>query len=423
MKQFIYTLCVLALLCGCSQTKKPAPKEGRISVQTHTLKEIVKPSHEKVILEQPVSITHWPQISTNAQNKMPHAQISTVQKKVWTRNTGEGLSSNHLVLAHPVIANDVIYTLDSRLKVTAVKAQNGEKIWNTQLPVNKELGVASIGLAFDNNNLYAVSGDGNVYALDTNGKILWTKNTGSILRSAPVVANGLLFVISGNNELFALNTTDGSEVWNYKNIATSTNLMGMGQPAVSQKSVIVPFSSGEIIAFDTQNGLVLWSDTLLSYRTFNQISDLSHVLASPVIDKETVYLIGNANRMGAFNLKTGEPLFVQPIGGKTTPVVNGNTLFMVTNKDTLVALDKKKGTLIWEKKLISKAEKGIAWHAPLLANNQIIVTSTQGDILFLNSENGDIIRKMEIDALPVPPIVNNQQLIFYTNDADLIAYQ
>lgn len=423
MKRFIYTLCVIGLLCGCTQTKKMAPKEGRIAVQTQATIESITQSKEKVKLDQAINITQWNQADVNSQNKIPHAKTDSLQKKVWSRETGSGISSKYLTLAHPIVADGIIYTLDSQLLLTAVNAEDGQKVWDKQLPMDKDLGVTSIGITFNNNTLYVTSGDGNVYAVNTKGKLLWEKNTGSILRSTPVVANGLIYILSGNNELFALSATDGTEVWTYKNIITSTNLMGMGQPAVSKNIVVVPFSSGEIIAFDAKNGLILWSDTLLSYRTFNQISDLSHVLASPVIDNDTVYLIGNANRMGAFNLNTGKPLFVQPIGGKTTPIINGNTLFIVTNKDTLVALDKKKGTLIWEKKLISKEEKGVAWHTPLLANSQLIVTSTQGDVLFLDAKTGEIVKQMESPELFVPPLISNKQLIFYTNESDLISYR
>lgn len=423
MKQFIYLLCITALLCGCAQTKKPAPKDGRIAVQTRAATESVTKSTIKVSPDKPISVTQWQHVAGNAQNKIPHAQIGTEQKKIWQQNVGKGISSKYLSLATPLVVNGTVYTLDSQLVLTAVKVTDGEKLWSMPLPVSKELSVASIGLAFDNNALYAVSGDGNIYAIDAKGKKLWQKNTGAILRSAPIVANGQIYVSSGNNDLFALSTKDGATLWTYKSIETPTNLMGMGQAAVYKNTVIVPFSSGEIIAFDAKTGQVRWSDTLLSYRTFNQISDLSHVLAAPVIDGNIVYLIGNANRMGAFNAETGEPLFVQPIGGTTTPVISGNTLFMITNKNTLVALDKKKGALIFEKPLKAKKEKGVAWNAPILANNQLIITSTKGDVLFMNMETGTILKQMESDDLSVSPIVSGHSLILYTNEADLIAYQ
>lgn len=423
MKHLIYILCIATLLCSCAQTKKPAPKDGRIAVQTRATSDTINKSNIKATPDLPISVMQWAQTNANSQNKVPHAKIGTEQKKVWKLNVGEGLSSKRLTLARPIVSNGIIYTLDGHLLLTAVQVNDGKKIWDKQLPTNKELGVASIGLAIDKNVIYAVAGDGIIYAIDTKGNIIWQKNTGSILRSAPIVANGQLYVLSGNNELFVLNTKDGSDIWNYKNIATSTNLMGMGQVAISKNSVIVPFTTGEIISFDTKNGMIRWSDTLLSYRTFNQISDLSHVLADPVIDGNVVYLIGNANRMGAFNVETGEPLFIQPIGGQTTPLISGNTLFMITNKNTLVALDKKKGSLIWEETLSSKEKKGVSWNRPILANNQLIATSNKGDMLFINLETGKTTKQMEIDELSVAPIVNNKNLIILTNDANLIAYQ
>ncbi len=423
MKKFICLLCMATLVCACAQTKKPAPKEGRIAVQTQTLGETVSKSDTKILLTKAVDIENWHQTNINAQNKLPHAQISGMQKKVWSRNVGNGISSNGLTMAHPIIANDVIYTLDSRLLLTAVQAQNGKRLWEKQLPIDKHFGLASIGLAFSNDTIYAVSGDGTVYAINPQGEIIWQKRTGSILRSAPLVTKNKLYILSGNNELVVLNTKDGEPAWNYKNISTSTNLMGMGLPAADKNTIIAPFSTGEIVAFDATNGLPKWSDTLLSYRTFNQISDLTHVLAAPVIENNTVYLIGNANRMGAFNLSTGEPIFIQPIAGKTTPVISGNTLFMISNKNKVIALDKTSGALIWEQQLLSKEQKKCAWFAPVLANNQLIITSTAGDVLFVDAISGEINKKTVMDELAGAPIINGEMLIFYTTDADLIAYK
>lgn len=422
MKYFFCAVCAIALLTGCAQTKKTAPKEGREVVQSRLLGPIVEKSTQEVKISNPELITEWALVSENAQNKISHAKISGFSKKVWEENVGKGIHSEHINLPSPIIKNDLIYTLDSRLKITETD-KNGDVIWDFELrPDGQMPAVASIGLAVDENYIYAVAGDGIIYAVEPHGDIVWQYDTNNILRSAPIIHQGKLYVLASNNELFVLNTIDGSLAFKYKNMETATNLLGMGQPAIDKNIAVVPFSNGEIIAFDTKTGTPIWSNTLLSYRTFNQIADLSHVLASPVIENGIVYLVGNAHQMGAFNLKTGEPIFVSPIGGQTTPVLVENALFLITNKDTLVAMDKKDGSLIWEKDLYSKTQKQVAWHTPRPINNQLVVSSSEGDILVFDMKTGDETYSTKTKKMFVAPIAYDNGLLFYTNDAELMMY-
>ena len=127
--------------------------------------------------------------------------------------------------------------------------------------------------------------------------------------------------------------------------------------------------------------------------------------------------------MGAFKLKTGEPIFIAPIGGQSTPVIVGDVLFMITNKDTLIAINKYSGHLIWEKDLFSQTEKRVAWHTPIPANNQLIVTSGEGDVIVFDMQTGTEIKKTKIEKLFVAPIAYSNGLLFYTNNADLIMYR
>lgn len=423
MKHLIFAVCAMALLVsGCAQTKKGAPKEGRIAVQTKFENQVVEKSTSAVSVAQPKNIDTWNFANYNTQNKIPHLTVSTADAQQWKENVGKGISSDHIHLPSPIIHDDMIYTLDSRLKLTKTN-MSGDVIWDIDLKEKSIPAVASIGLAYYNGLIYVVAGNGFVYAVEPEGDIVWKQDTNNILRSAPVIHQDKLYVLSANNELIVLNINDGSLAWNYKNIETDTNLLGMGMPAVAGNTIVVPFSSGEIIAFNTKTGEPVWSNTLLAYRTFNKIADLSHVLASPVIDGKVVYLIGNAHQMGAFKLETGEEIFTQPIGGQVTPVISGDVLFMITNKDTVVALNKYNGKLIWEKDLYSKTQKQVGWFSPVLANDRLIIFSNEGDKITFNMKTGEEISKTITPKPFVTPIGYQNGLLLYTNDADLIMYQ
>lgn len=424
MKHLVFAVCAMALLVsGCTQTKKGAPKEGREAIQVRLETQQIEKETSVLKLGEPKTITKWNFLNQNIQNKVPHASISGWKEKVWKENVGKGISSSFIHLPAPVIHDGMIYTLDSQLKLTKT-SKDGDVIWDMSLRDDKDMpAVASIGLAYDNKLIYVVSGDGIIYAVEPEGDIIWQKDTEKILRSSPVIYDNKLFVLSANNELLALSTKDGDLVWNYKNMETETNLLGMGIPAIQNKTIVVPFSNGEIIAFNTDTGEPKWSNMLLSYRTFNKIADLGHVLASPVIEGRVVYLIGNAHQMGAFHLDTGEEIFTQPIGGQTTPVISGDILFMITNKDTVVALNKYTGKLIWEKDLYSKTQKQVRWFTPVMANEHLLIYSGEGDRIIFNMKTGEEVLKELSDKPFSTPICYDNHVLIYTDKADLIMYR
>lgn len=422
MKKLLSVFVICALLAACADSKRPVPPGERLAVKNTAAAEVQKAT-TNIQVGQTVSDFNWSQNNGNAKNLMPHGQLSDSPQLVWKRSIGKGISDDNLLLPEPVFHDGVIYALDSTFRLSAVRAKDGKLMWQIALPVSEDLGLASIGLAADSNAVYAVGGNGMIYTVDFEGKILWQKNTNSILRSAPTIEKGILYVLSGNNELFALDSLNGEEIWRYRNLSTMTNLLGMGQPAVSNGVLVVPFSSGEIIAFDAKTGVILWSDALLSARTFNQIQDISHVLAAPVIDGNTVYLVGNAQKTGAYDLRTGTSKYVQNIGGTSTPVVSGNALFLITNRNTLTALEKSTGRLVWEIPLESKEMKNIVWNGPVLGGNQLIVVSNKGDVVFVAPQNGQIKQTIRRDGFSNKPILGDEKVILLSNEAELVAYQ
>lgn len=425
MKKLAFLLCIALLIGGCADTKKHAPAEGRIAVSSMITPEVEKaPAKEKISIGKPVSVSLWPQTCATGQNLNPHGTASNAPKKAWSTNIGQDLSSNRWTLGSPIVANGIVYVLDSGFNLSAVRLTDGKKLWNFELPLTEPTAIRTIGLAYSYDKLFAVAGNGTVYSTDLKGKTIWKKELKLALRSAPTIYQNKIYLVSADNQLIVLDTNNGAEVWRYKGMPVDTNLMGMGTPAIYKNVAVVPFSNGEVVAFNTETQEVIWSDYLSSSRTFNRISDLTHILASPVISEGVVYLIGNSGKMGAYDLISGEEMWTLPMGGADTPAISGNTLFVINNQGVLLALDKKTGKMLWNKPLKSHEKKGTTlWKGPLLAGSNAVVVSSRGDIVFVDLQSGTIKNSIEFDECSVAPIVVNNTLLFLTNDADLVAYK
>ncbi|TET28854.1 MAG: hypothetical protein E3J73_00245, partial [Candidatus Bathyarchaeum sp.] len=64
--------------------------------------------------------------------------------------------------------------------------------------------------------VYVGSNDDNIYALDAStGTVIWNYTTGDDVASSPAVADGVVFVGSNDKNLYALNASSGTLLWSY----------------------------------------------------------------------------------------------------------------------------------------------------------------------------------------------------------------
>lgn len=413
-------ICVCLLLMGVAACtdKVQAPAEGRRSVGV--VSETLRPDRGQPALAAGKKVSAWPMRFQNAGNRQPSVRWNGTLKPK-TLSVGRGLSGDRLTMAGPIVLKHRAYTLDSHFQLQATDIATGKRLFRTPLAEITGTVAHSIGLASDGHNLYAVAGDGTIVATDLTGKEQWRMTVKAPLRSAPVVAKGTLFVSAINNRVFAVDTRTGREKWHYDGEPTVTNFFGMGTPAVSGDLVIVPMTNGRINAFDRATGVLVWTEILWSKRTYNQIMDIPHITASPVVDGDTVYLVGNAGKSGAWRVADGTNIWTAPIGGRETPAISGNALFLMTNTNRLVALNKKTGRVFWEREL--PTQKRGEWYGPVVSGTELVLASSAGDVVFLNAKTGREVRRTH-QGVPVgAPVIADGALMTLMTDGDLVIYK
>lgn len=420
MKRLGVLFLVVLLLAGCAKDGPVAPKEGRKSI---TVTESVEKSVKSLIPSSPKTIKQWPMALQTGSNDRYHALIEKDIREIQplkSVSVGKGTSDSALTLAGPVVADGMAYTLDGRFGLQKTDLNTGKKIAYNRLAPDRD--TAGIGLALYRNKLYAVSADGLVIGMDLNGKELWKRDLKTNLRSNPVIADGRLFLSSAHNELFALNIRNGEELWRYSGDKEVTVFFGLGTPAVWGNIVLMPTTNGRMNAFDVGTGVLVWTENMWSGRTFHPLLDMPHITASPVIENKTVYVVGNAGKTGAYRLDDGTRIFSTPIGGRETPMISGNALFLISNRGQLTALNKKDGRPFWQTDLISNDKKAV-WFGPVAVNDSVIVVSSAGDIVFYEIKTGREYRRDKQDGFVKAPVIVNDMMLLLTQDGDLIRYQ
>ena len=105
--------------------------------------------------------------------------------------------------------------------------------------------------------IFQVSADGNVYALDFEGNLEWTFETGGPVWASPTMNESCtcLFVVSMDHHVYAVDAETGDLLWKSEDL----NGAIVGKPAFDHNdTVIVGTFGSEVIALNAENGRVSW---------------------------------------------------------------------------------------------------------------------------------------------------------------------
>lgn len=210
---------------------------------------------------------------------------------IWSYLTGASCFSS------PAVVTGVLYIGAESGNFYALNITNGSLLWlfNAQDRLDSSPTVVD-GV------VYFVSDNGTVHALRANGgSEIWKANIGvgtDHTGVSPAVANGIVYVGSRNG-YYALNATDGSQIWFFTSPYSRRQLTGYqySSPAISGSVVYFGSCDGYLFALDAYNGSIIWSYQVGTY-----------VFASPAIANGVVYIGSYDGNIYALGIPTTQTL-------------------------------------------------------------------------------------------------------------------
>ncbi len=219
-------------------------------------------------------------------------------------------------------------------------------------------------------------GDGNIYAFDAQtGTLLWRRQLNNMSMTTPVVADGLVFVGSGNqsfspsaqaadnnlnstgivrgtgpNAIYALNAATGAVAWSY-----STPGENMPTFVFNNGVLYAANGNGMVYAFNAESGQVEWTVSIGSYVS----------MSSPVLVGNMLYVSGaHPYDLYAINVDTHQIAWAVPVPN----VFGGSDDCSLAVADGLVFVEGTQGS--WTKPVstvfgFSAATGHLQWTTPL----------------------------------------------------------
>jgi outer membrane protein assembly factor BamB len=375
------------------------------------------------------NVADWPQPGGNAANDPGHVSLAaSTGAAAWSARAVEGAGRRDARgAAPPIVHGGRVFVYGSGGTVTALTT-GGARAWSASLaPQGERARTPGGGLAAAGDAVFAATGFGDLVALNAaTGQRLWSYKLGAGARSAPTAAGGKVYVVSATGVLHAVNIADGSQAWTLPGIPETAGVISSASPAVSGNTVVVPYTSGEVIAVDAQTGEMKWADAVVRASRMMAVSTLTDIAASPIIHDGIVYATGVAGRTIAVRLSDGERLWEENIGSASTPAVSGNVLFMIDLQDNLLALDRRTGRLFWRTTLPTVREKRFfsVWAGPTLAGGLLWAVANNGQLIGADPATGQITvqRNLSKPAL-IKPVAASGRLYVQLQDGTVTALQ
>ncbi|MEN3972038.1 PQQ-binding-like beta-propeller repeat protein [Sphingomicrobium sp. XHP0235] len=439
ISRLTFPLIAAALLGGCSILgSRPSDETPVIGERQSVLGAEVDIGIDPTTAALPMALpaaranANWEQSGGNAAKSMGHLALGDSLGQAWSRSIGRGGSSTARLTATPVVADGRLFVIDTAGVVSAMDATSGAVQWRTNSAgenANRDA-LYGGGVAYGNGRVYATNGVGDVVALDpANGGVVWRVQPAGTLRGAPTFDGTNLYVTSQDNQLYALNISDGSTRWSTSASLEIAGVFGNAAPAAGRGTVVAGFSSGELNAYRYENGNPVWGDALSRTSISRSVATLTDIDADPVIDGNQVIAIGQGGRMVALDLLRGQRLWELSLAGTATPYVAGEWVFVVTEAGQLLSIARNNGGVRWINSLpryrnVEKKRGPIFYSGPVLAGGRLILTSSEGMLIEVDPSDGSIRSQRDLGRpFSLQPVVAGSTLYLLDDNGVLTAHR
>ncbi len=287
----------------------------------------------------------------------------------------------------PVIWGDKIFLTgasETRREVYCLDKNTGKILWTATVPkipgassqvpkASKETGFAAPTAAVNAQGIYAVFANGDLIALDHNGKQLWVESIGFPNNhyghaSSPMIYNNMLIIQFDQHtsaKIFAVNTSNGKTIWSANRPVKASWSSPILVPNGASKEVIAaaePYVAG----YDVKTGAELWKLEAIT----------GEVGPSAAYANGIVFTVNDYSKLAA--IKLGNPPVQlwesdEYLSDIPSPVATDKYLFVVTSYGVVACYDAQNGTKFWEKELNNSV-----FSSPVIAESKVYLVDRTG---------------------------------------------
>lgn len=245
---------------------------------------------------------------------------------VWTKTLDGGE-----IIASPLVVGKRVFIGTKGGKFYALSKATGGVKWSHQ--IWDVWGSA----AYKNGLVYVGSDQYKLYAYHAvSGKLKWSRTLDGRVRGVPSISGSLVFVGDDEGIVSAFNRNTGHLRWSSRPVPKSTNAIVRCAPAIARGLVFVDTGEttpmdGHVVAFRANTGKKVWKSHMADYAE-----------SSPAIANGVLYVGSYDTRMYAYDVDNGKELWTSGWGTldggvSSSPAVSGGKVYVGVGDGSVVA--------------------------------------------------------------------------------------
>ncbi len=328
----------------------------------------------------------------------------------WRTNVG---SAGRYVFA-PAIYQDGVYAAGSRGKLVRLNAATGKAMWRVHTKA-----LLSGGVGVGENMVMVGTAKGVVLAYDLDGKPLWKSTVSSEVLSAPVAADGLVVVRSGDSRIFGLDAKDGTRRWEYQIITPPLTLRANPGVIIVEGFVVAGMPAGKLVVLNLANGGLVWETVVAAPKGDNELERITDLAGVPLVEKQKVCAVTFQGRVACYETERGGQLWARAASSSGGLASDDLSVYLAEDTGAVVALDKNTGASVWKQDNLSY--RGVS--TPLAFGNHIVVGDFEGHVHFLKFEDGSFVARIGTDGggIAAAPVRVDDKVLVQTRKGGVYA--
>ncbi len=251
-----------------------------------------------------------------------------------------------------------------------------------------------------NGLIYVLAADGYLHVLRaSDGAEQWRVPVGGDMSSDGLtIGNGILYLAEDGHYLAALDAQHGKQLWRF-----DTGDVVRGAPVAIGPDVLVSGGGNSLYCLDARTGREYWA-----FHSEDTLAQFWPTRGVPAVADKLVYVaLGASDEFNVLQLKTGRKvwevnLHERMMGGPLLDVTVG-LVYIVTWSGKVVALDMQTGALRWRYALAAGSESSPALD---VQTGTLYVGDYGGSLYALNAQNGGLRWRLDMgSAINTTPLV------------------
>ena len=341
----------------------------------------------------------------------PLPELAATANPVVAWQAGIGRSHSGLV---PAVVERTVYTAAADGTLVRIDGETGRVVWRTS--AGRAL---AAGPGADATLVVVGTDKGDVLAFDTDGKPAWSARVSSEVIAPPLVAEGVVVVVSGDGRIFGITAADGKTKWVHQRTNPPLTVRNTAGPVTSRGGVFVGTAGGRLLALDLQTGIVGWDGTVAIPKGATELERIADVTSRPVVEERQACAVAYQGRLVCFEIVRGAVNWTREVSSLSGIAADASAFYVVDDAGAIHALDKSTGASLWRQDTI----KGRRPTAAQVMGSQLAVLDLEGYVHVFAKSTGTYVGRIATDGTPTTgqPRLLGERIVFESSAGNVYA--